>query len=431
MTDTLPPPHSATNTLINCTGLVGFAAVLWACREYGIRGIDAGLLAVACYAVPVLLLEVIFLRTPWNASVGIDFSQKNTDLPRLAVKMIGMYGSFGFVAALYWVFPEYHGSYYNVYWDALHELLPYVFLLAVPYTVFMDERMKDPFDSYYWFGKCLLLDFKGVKRIIIVQHLLGWVVKGFFLPLMFVGFVGNMNHLGSVSLDNLFDDFPTFFRLSLDLLYTVDLLAAVAGYSLAIRIFDTHLRSSEPTLFGWIICVVCYQPFQSVVMAYYLAYSSNSWLDWLKDTPTLQALWGSAALLLISIYTYATVNFGCRFSNLTHRGLITGGLYRFTKHPAYVTKNIFWWMLHVPFVPTQGALEAFRYCLLLLGVNGVYYLRARTEERHLSFDPGYVRYALWMNEKSIFAPLARRLPFLQYKAPAGWEARPEPYMGMK
>ena len=34
--------------------------------------------------------------------------------------------------------------------------------------------------------------------------------------------------------------------------------------------------------------------------------------------------------------------FSFRFSNLTHRGIITSGPYRFTKHPSYVSKNIAW-----------------------------------------------------------------------------------------
>lgn len=37
----------------------------------------------------------------------------------------------------------------------------------------------------------------------------------------------------------------------------------------------------------------------------------------------------------MAIYAWATIMFGGRFSNLTHRGIITNGPYPWTKHPAY------------------------------------------------------------------------------------------------
>ncbi|HYD37253.1 MAG TPA: protein-S-isoprenylcysteine methyltransferase, partial [Allosphingosinicella sp.] len=42
-------------------------------------------------------------------------------------------------------------------------------------------------------------------------------------------------------------------------------------------------------------------------------------------------------------------------------------------------------------------------------VAGVYYWRARTEERHLSADPAYRDYAAWMERNG---PLPRLLRFL-------------------
>jgi hypothetical protein len=42
-------------------------------------------------------------------------------------------------------------------------------------------------------------------------------------------------------------------------------------------------------------------------------------------------------------------------------------------------------------------------------VAGIYYWRARTEERHLSADPAYREYAGWMERN---APLPRLVRFL-------------------
>jgi hypothetical protein len=97
--------------------------------------------------------------------------------------------------------------------------------------------------------------------------------------------------------------------------------------------------------------------------------------------------------------------FGIRFSNLTHRGIITNGPYGLTKHPAYVSKNLAWWLISIPFLASGGAFKALKKCSLLLLLNSIYYLRAKTEERHLSNDPDYQQYALWLEENGIFSGL--------------------------
>jgi len=111
------------------------------------------------------------------------------------------------------------------------------------------------------------------------------------------------------------------------------------------------------------------------------------------------------------------VIFGCRFSNLTHRGILTNGPYRLSKHPAYLSKNLSYWLIAVPFISTTGSADALRGCLMLGLVNVIYFLRARTEERHLSRDPAYVAYALWINEHGVLKWLGRAAPIFRYAPP--------------
>lgn len=431
--NSLERPANPNSNYINYFATLCAVLAYLYCRHHRIGGADAGMFIIAVYAFFVLGLEVVFLRTYRRDSVGLDFSRRDTAPSRIGIKLVGVYCSFLFVAFLYWLFPEYHGSYYDFYWQALRKVGPWV-LLAVPfYVIFMDERLREPYDGYYHFGRTLLFGPEGAKGHgrVLVQHLLGWVVKGYFLPLMFVSICGNFNHLSSLDFTDYFSGFSRFFGVATDILFTVDLLAAVAGYVFAIRLFDTHFRSAEPTLFGWLICLICYEPFLSVVMRFYMSYPNNDWQAWMMDYPVLESVWGVSALFFLIVYTLASLNFGCRFSNLTHRGVLTKGMYRFSKHPAYVSKNIFWWMTYVPFLSHDGWSEAIRYSLLVGAVSCVYYLRARTEEAHLSRDPAYVEYALYMNDHSIFRGLARYLPFLKYKAPKGWEKLERPYEGIK
>lgn len=59
-------------------------------------------------------------------------------------------------------------------------------------------------------------------------------------------------------------------------------------------------------------------------------------------------------------------------------------------------------MISIPFLAPMPWDEALRHCLLPLGLNGVYILRAKTEEWHLSRDSDYVRYASWINRHGLF-----------------------------
>ncbi|MDP9415955.1 MAG: DUF1295 domain-containing protein, partial [Pseudomonadota bacterium] len=119
---------------------------------------------------------------------------------------------------------------------------------------------------------------------------------------------------------------------------------------------------------------------------------------------------GFFLVLLTGIYAWATVAFGIRFSNLTHRGILTHGPYAWTKHPAYVSKNLFWWAATLPFLATTGnPVDMIRNTALLAIISGVYYWRARTEERHLMADPAYRDYADWMERNAPLPRLMRRL----------------------
>jgi protein-S-isoprenylcysteine O-methyltransferase Ste14 len=81
------------------------------------------------------------------------------------------------------------------------------------------------------------------------------------------------------------------------------------------------------------------------------------------------------------------VVFGLRFSNLTHRGILNTGPYRWIRHPAYATKNLAWWAENLQML---GSPWQFVY---LAGLNAIYIMRALTEERHLMHFEDYRKYA--------------------------------------
>ncbi len=198
-------------------------------------------------------------------------------------------------------------------------------------------------------------------------------------------------------------------------LYFVDVGFGSMSYVMSLRLMDTHIRSTEPTALGWVAALICYQPFWSLISHQYLDYDEGrAWGDIFAGVPLLYDLWGCLILALVGIYVWATISFGARFSNLTHRGIITTGPYRFTKHPAYLAKNLSWWLISMPLLAGGSLAETLRRCAVLLMLNGLYYVRAKTEERHLAQDPAYLQYARWIQHHGLLrfvdrAPLLRAL----------------------
>jgi protein-S-isoprenylcysteine O-methyltransferase Ste14 len=197
------------------------------------------------------------------------------------------------------------------------------------------------------------------------------------------------------------------------------------GYAITLRPLDTHLRSAEPTFLGWGVALWCYPPFFDRLFDHqYVPYEASHFGKILAGHPSLMAMCSTAILTLLAVYSLATVAFGLRFSNLTHRGVLTNGPYRWSKHPAYVTKNLSWWLTALPFVVIDGnPWNAVKRSIMLLVVNFIYFMRAKTEERHLSRDPTYVKYALWMNDNG-WLKFLNRIPGMRYVPPA--EARVQP-----
>jgi protein-S-isoprenylcysteine O-methyltransferase Ste14 len=406
-------PRSATNFTLSLIAMSVGLGLLWV--DYAIAYAPL----IPCAGIVIVIASAEWLWPNLRAPSGGALSRKALrplNLRRAGIRICGVAATLGLLALAYWLFPEYSGNFYDPYWQFLRTIAPVA--LAVPfYLLWADMRIADPHDEYYAFGTLVVGQWSMADWTLIRRHLLGWTVKGFFLPLMTVYLGSEIQSLHGalrvVASDHgIMPIYQVFYHLS----YTVDLMFCVVGYSATIRLFDSHIRSVEPTAGGWIIALICYQPFYSVIGRFYLQYDDNLyWDNWLQDWPAVRVGWAVVIIVLTLIYALCTVSFGLRFSNLTHRGIITGGPYRFTKHPAYLAKNLSWWLISVPFISESGWSAALRNCCLLGLLNLVYYARARTEERHLSADPTYVAYARWISEHGLLRRLGRFLPFARYE----------------
>lgn len=400
---TLPPsvtpPGVAWATTLGFLAAVG---IVHLARPFG-DAVASALFILGVMVVATFATDLAVYRVHLRASTGMDYGRADASLRRGLTKLVGLYAVVGFVGFLYAILPVYQADLYQPFLGVLEVVgLPFV-LLAVPYVFWVDRHQTAPEDGYWHMGNIILLNWERADGAAAWAMLRGWIVKGFFLPLMFGFFCQSTGKLLQTDVTE-FRDFVDVFGFLYTFAFFFDLSIATIGYMTTFRPLDTHMRSTEPTVLGWVVCLACYAPFWSFVSGNYLTYETDwEWGKWLWDHPLAYGLWGTAILLCLGVYIYATAQFGCRFSNLTHRGIITSGPYRWTKHPSYIFKNMSWWLIAIPFIPGDGQWEtAVRNCFLLGCVNGIYYLRAKTEERHLSQDPDYVAYARWIEANGIF-----------------------------
>jgi protein-S-isoprenylcysteine O-methyltransferase Ste14 len=412
-------PPSATNFGLNSIALVIVLATILLLRTRTKPFGDEVLVLCGAVAIPVVAMDIFILKVHRRASTGLNWDQTFApDFGRVLTKLLGLFLALAPFALFYWMTPEYNGSFYDPLYRFLRRFAVTFAVSAPLYIFIVDGQMRQPRDAYWQLGRVALGGWRDAKKADIANLYRTWLVKAYFVPIMFVWLNGSTRNvvsfdLGAASWSNL-----RAYDFLYDFIFFIDLLFCTVGYAMSFRVTDSHVRTAEPTMLGWTVALFCYPPFYNLMSRQYVPYDSAYFGKWLEPHPALRWAWAIVILGLITIYVLATVAFGVRFSNLTHRGILTNGPYRYTKHPAYVSKNISWWMASVPFLLTDGnPLSSLKRCMALGIINFMYFMRAKTEERHLSRDPIYVAYATWMNDHGVLKFL-NRVPIFRYKPPA-------------
>jgi protein-S-isoprenylcysteine O-methyltransferase Ste14 len=400
-----------------------------------VGAIALGILLVITFAFELALPHAVFLlllgtatsMVAWDlviekvhrrASTGLDFSLARGagELRSIVlIKLIGLFATWVAIGLAYFVIKSYSSSQFNVYFALIQLVLPTLIILAPAYLWWTSRHMVDPRDGLWHFGRLVCLKRDQVDKAKVADHLRAWAIKGFFLAFMASIFPDIVYGVINFDLSTVFVEPEASAIFLLRLLFLIDVCFGTIGYILTLRPLDSHIRSANPFLAGWLAAFACYPPFLLMGNGGPLDYRSGGeeWTVWFAGMDGLLIVWGMFIVALTFIYAWATVIFGIRFSNLTHRGIITNGPYRYVRHPAYLSKNVFWWLVHLPFLSTVDSTTALQNCALLLIVNGIYYFRAKTEELHLMDDARYRDYSAWIAKHGLmprlFALIPRRL----------------------
>ncbi|MCK5176717.1 MAG: DUF1295 domain-containing protein [Candidatus Aenigmarchaeota archaeon] len=301
-----------------------------------------------------------------------------------------------------------NNSYYDsLLKDATKEILIFLYfsyLAVAPFAFFLNSK-KDINDH-----KPTLI-FKTIKKIVFgaIKYACGFMfvekqkfpkmlpkektailfvfVKLFYVPLMLNFLIGNYhgffaNYRDLVPLNSIETLSLAGYTFALSFIFFVDVLFFSFGYLFEAGFLKNKVRSVEPTLLGWAVALVCYPPFNTHFTKY-VGWVANDYV--MFSTINITFIARMSVIFLLMIYLWATILLGTKCSNLTNRGIVTTGAYKYIRHPAYISKNLAWWITIIPIMSVPVFITMFIWSF-------VYYLRAITEERHLSQDPDYRDY---------------------------------------
>jgi protein-S-isoprenylcysteine O-methyltransferase Ste14 len=366
----------------------------------------SAVMALIFVGLPMVLWSLIIDKVHKRASTGIDWSQRRpvADVLDLSIiKIAGIWATWALIALIYFICRWYWAPPYDFSMKLFGAALVPLIIMSVPYVVWLDRHLVEPRDGSWHFGAWVAGrdDWQAQE---IFHHLRAWAVKGFFLAFMFSAIPGGFGDLVRMDFAQAFSNPVALATALIGVCFLVDIQIATVGYMLTMKPLDAHIRTANPYLGSWVAALMCYPPFIIVNSGRIVDYKVNTaeWDVWFQGMPIMLSIWGALLVLLTAFYAWATMAFGLRFSNLTHRGILTNGPYAITKHPAYLSKNIFWWLSTMPFLVTSNSwTDAVRNTVMMSAVSGIYYWRAKTEERHLMADPVYAQYAAWMDRNAL------------------------------
>jgi protein-S-isoprenylcysteine O-methyltransferase Ste14 len=429
-----PRPISAVSSGVGIIGVFGLFAWVLIARNFGdlaelmgfpglpdkASGPNAALLSLLFVGAPMVLWSILIDKVHLRKSTGIDWSKPRPVadvLDTSIIKIAGIWATWALIACCYAVF-RFYWSTTNWNFPFSMQVLQFILLplvlLSVPYVVWLDRYLVNPRDGSWHFG-AWIAGRDDWDRDEIFHHLRAWAVKGFFTAFMVSIIPGGFAHIVSLDLAQAVSNPVSLAQLLISAMFLIDVQLATVGYALTMKPLDAHIRTANPYLAGWVAALLCYPPFVLLINGQVIDYAvgtkgDGSWHYWMAGYDVLLYIWGALLVGLTAIYAWATIAFGLRFSNLTHRGILTHGPYAFTKHPAYLSKNSFWWLATLPFLVTNGSMaDAIRNTVMLGLVSAIYYWRARTEEKHLMPDPAYAEYAAWMDRNALVPRFFNRL----------------------
>ena len=366
------------------------------------------------------LLEL--LRAPWRKTARpiVPFA---AILNSAFIKWVGSMTGLAITLFGWWALREYDRSQYMPMWRVLPDVLPYVPLVMFITHLFTEWRLGPSGGDGRDLGLVTLFRFKEADGTGICDELLTWFIKGFFLSINFCEVPKVLSAIRGKEEEIFSLPWPQLQPLILFIIYGFIIASILPGYVFSSRLFNTHIRKISHSWFAYSVTLVCYSPFVMGLTQRWFEYSpinptpnwNKPWVSFSGDDMTMLYILGGLIIFFELFHYWGEAILGIRSSNLTNRGIITNGPFRVCKHPVFASKCFAWFIIWLPFMNGDTVLECIRLMVAFFGMCVVFGARCWAEERLLAEDPDYVAYGLYMDQHSVFAPIARYIPLLQFR----------------
>jgi hypothetical protein len=213
-------------------------------------------------------------------------------------------------------------------------------------------------------------------------------LQGFFVAFGLYVFLNNAAFVPQVLDSNL--DRTAYLLLSFSVY--IDLAKSViciGGFALCTRLLDNHVRSIDRSIASWIVTLACYPPlFDLIDRSVGGLNRTYEWNQYLTADSVYYYAYAALLALFGILYASDMLVWGARFSNLAFRGLIADGPFALVRHPAYLTKCIYFWLVALPlFAPDLAG--AMQQAAQLTFISLLYWVRSRLEDKHLRLHEEY------------------------------------------
>jgi hypothetical protein len=257
-------PKSAVSHGVGFAGLAGLFAFFFAARQFGWAGPWAAMACVVACGIPMVLWSVLVDRVHRNPSTGIDWDAparpfaESFDIS--LSKLAGLWATWAILGCIYALCRFYwQGNYLFAMRVFVLAALP-LFVLSIPYVLWIDTRLKHPRDGAWAFGQWLMGD-RTVDRSAIADHARSWAVKGFYTAFMVSIVPGNFITVVLRPWDQIVAGPVALAGFLISFMFLIDVAMATVGYVLTMKPLDAHIRSATPYLSGWVSALICYPPF--------------------------------------------------------------------------------------------------------------------------------------------------------------------------
>ncbi len=380
-------------------------------------------LLATCYMFSV---EVFRNQDLWDKQKRVEVKKaydKRVFIENVFTKYLGILFGVLLILFFYWLIPEYQNfKYTETIREAKYIFLPFFLPISFLLVLITEYLLGEKKDGTYNMGLFASLQFKKINWATFRDGLLEWLVRLVFLTLNLTTAVMLVGNLRTKGMPFVADNFALNVIGLEAIIFLTLLFTILPGYVFSSRLINTQVKKIDSTWFAWVITLICYQPFIQPIFGNIVKYGpdlslyngSPVWVALAQNIPFL--LYGLGIFIVLSafVHLWAEAIIGIRSSNLTNRGIITNGPFKYTKHPVYVSKCFGWGFAVLPFVNSFNTLDSIRLGILFCLMCGIFIGRSIAEERYLAQDEDYVKYALYVDKYGVFAWIGRLIPCMSF-----------------